>query len=683
LIVAPHEKRGVLATLSVASIIAHLDERNRSKTMGNVQPPGGGLRSNFNYYLHSGCDENTGVCTPIADLVVNVIVTEPINSNIAFSIQLNALTPRNGAPNQVNCRWQQYLFNISGSGAKTQIGYAIEYWPVKGFAGIQKGDVIHDFQPLLTLPWQATDGPALEPGYELSFNLRTDSAGNVVAANFVVNDPALHATASGWITLTDLMVSGQPKKKITPAALSPISAFELNIVGPPTGRQATLSKGAGTIAYTASSPLKVLSARPSRCVSDQSIYTAEDANTVYGELEARQFDAGFPMIQTFNVVGLPFFVPGGRFAVSQQFGVQQTNLYVINESGQLLVISENATGDWSVNQQLAPTGFTRRGASIAAAQRFGADDRTDVFLVSQDEQLNCFSVEGSGSWKEPVTIGAARAFYSGSCVTVSRHFGLPDQTDVFVVAKTGQLTAFVAQGTTEWSDSAPIGPPGLLAAGAPIAASQRFGTSDQTDVFVVGKDGALNVFSVQGMGKWSDKPTVIAKPAKFPEKTYVAASQRFGVPNQTDVFAVAHDGQLKAYSVQGPGDGWSGPVAIGPSGLAEPGAPVTVSQRFGVPDQTDVFVVDKKGTLHVFSALGTGKWSDAKQIGPPGIAPTAEQLSYQTISAPFVVALAQLGVNNRTNVFVFTQPGSDGQSWPVMFWSEGAGDWNGPKQLAS
>jgi hypothetical protein len=40
-------------------------------------------------------------------------------------------------------------------------------------------------------------------------------------------------------------------------------------------------------------------------------------------------------------------------------------------------------------------------------------------------------------------------------------------------------------------------------------------------------------------------------------------------------------------------------------------------------------------------------------------------------------------VNNRTNVFVFTQPRSDGQSWPVMFWSEGAGDWNGPKQLAS
>ena len=72
---------------------------------------------------------------------------------------------------------------------------------------------------------------------------------------------------------------------------------------------------------------------------------------------------------------------------------------------------------------------------------------------------------------------------------------------MFVVDTKGQLNVFSVQGTGKWSDAVPIGPAGVaptsaqLSSGAFVAASQQFGVTNrlgganQTDVFVLNENG--------------------------------------------------------------------------------------------------------------------------------------------------------------------------------------------------
>jgi hypothetical protein len=208
--------------------------------------------------------------------------------------------------------------------------------------------------------------------------------------------------------------------------------------------------------------------------------------------------------------------------------------------------------------------------------------------------------------------------------------------------------------------------------GAPVAASQRFGVSKQTDVFVVDNEGQLVVFSILGGGSWTG-PVQIGKKGAFPPKVQIAVSQQFGISNQTDVFVVDNDGQLNLFWVQGAAN-WSEAVTIGAKDFAVPGAPIAVSQQFGAHSQTDVFVVDKSGTLNLFWIGVEGLWLGAKQIGQVGIAPSATDSS----KGAFVVASEQFGAPNQTDVFLLNETGTNGPGWPTEYWVGGSGPWGGP-----
>jgi 3-deoxy-D-manno-octulosonic-acid transferase len=86
----------------------------------------------------------------------------------------------------------------------------------------------------------------------------------------------------------------------------------------------------------------------------------------------------------------------------------------------------------------------------------------------------------------------------------------------------------------------------------------------------------------------------------------VATSQQIGL-NQTDVFVVDKTGTLTVAWVVG-GGAWAGPAKIGLQGLCLPGAPVSACQQTGLT-QTDVFVMDRFGVLNVFWVSGGGAWA--------------------------------------------------------------------------
>ena len=93
----------------------------------------------------------------------------------------------------------------------------------------------------------------------------------------------------------------------------------------------------------------------------------------------------------------------------------------------------------------------------------------------------------------------------------------------------------------------------------------------------------------------------------FNPGTHLAASQQFGL-NQTDVFAVDKNGTLQVVWVFNAG-AWAGRVRLRPP-IFPPGAPVAASQQFGI-SQTDVFAADRSGTMHVAWVVNAGAWSSA------------------------------------------------------------------------
>lgn len=90
-------------------------------------------------------------------------------------------------------------------------------------------------------------------------------------------------------------------------------------------------------------------------------------------------------------------------------------------------------------------------------------------------------------------------------IAASQHFGTPSpQTDVYLVNKSGALTAaFVVGGG---SCFAPVALSGnnVFASGAPVAATQQAGVSvAQTDVFAINARNLRTITWVQGGGAWS------------------------------------------------------------------------------------------------------------------------------------------------------------------------------------
>jgi hypothetical protein len=121
----------------------------------------------------------------------------------------------------------------------------------------------------------------------------------------------------------------------------------------------------------------------------------------------------------------------------------------------------------------------------------------------------------------------------------------------------------------------------------------------------VDKNGTLQVMWVDNAGAWQG-PGAIGTKGLFTPGARIAASQQFGL-SQTDVFIVDKNGTLQVMWVDNAG-AWQGPGAIAPAGIFPAGAPVAASQQFGL-SQTDVFVVDKTGTVNVMWVVNAGVWT--------------------------------------------------------------------------
>jgi hypothetical protein len=191
--------------------------------------------------------------------------------------------------------------------------------------------------------------------------------------------------------------------------------------------------------------------------------------------------------------------------------------FVTNCGQHTTVVSNSAiNGEVDIFYRI-PGPSASAGANLTASPEFPTEEgRTDVFMVDNLGAVIVFSViDGlwhpfsttppSGVWHLPAAISAAGFSPPGAPLAASRQFGTDDdQTDVFVVDNEGALNVFWVVEGRRWNGPERISNPGFAPAGAPLAASRQFGTDDdQTDVFVVDNEGALNVFWVVEGRRWN------------------------------------------------------------------------------------------------------------------------------------------------------------------------------------
>ena len=587
-----------------------------------VPPPRGGLHANYNYYLYAGGN-------PITDLSVEVHLTEDLVAEAGFSIQLNGWSPTNA-----RSVWQQYCYGFYTENiAKPQISWSIENWPTSEYREYLHRTIgLRIPSDLFNLHGQRVmvPGPGVKvpKGYKFRIALvhdPKDASGAIIGAAYSVIDNHDKTIIDDRPLIRSYKFS-HTNSPIEAAALAPIITFQVNICKRAGSHYGFMELGAGTITYTSATPLTVLNKHPEGMAAP-GIITAEWANTVYSELPA---GPALRFAQTFDTVKAPAFQPGGPFAVSRRFDADRTDLFVVSVSGRLVVFSSNGAARWERSGGHGPVNMARPGTSIAATKRFGVDNQTGVFLIAQNGQLQAFWV-GPNGVNGPIPVGLKGVSHPGAPLTAARQFGGRDQTDVFLFDTTGQLHAFWAHGAGSLNGPAKIGPPNFAPNNAQLAAWQRPGTK-QTDVFTIDKSGALCRFWVDGGGHWNGPEKISASNFAKPGG-HVAAGQRSGKTDQTDVFLFDRHGQLNVFSSKKEGS-WSGPEPIGPTGFADPGAAIAVADQAG-RGRTSVFVVDKKGTLIVFAADDAGRWGAPEDIGQPGDAPSG---AYVVASPHFGVA---------------------------------------------
>jgi hypothetical protein len=439
---------------------------------------------------------------------------------------------------------------------------------------------------------------------------------------------------------------------------------EFNVFGDGNGDQVNFNAGTWIVVQTLTNSVTPTTAAPA-CISSSTTAETNNLNLVSNSCCAVGGVAPGIWFTESNISGATAeacpdttsLVSGGSLAASQQFGLpDNTDLFTVDNGG-ALTVTWAAPGAWTEPVRISNPQSFRAGAPIAASQQFGLT-QTDVFGVDLSGNLDVMWT--SNGWAGPAHIGTSK-FIQGTHLATSQQFGLT-QTDVFAVDASGALTVTWVGGGGSWN-SAEITAQGLFPPGAPLAASQQFGLT-QTDVFLVDNSGHLDVVWVDGGGAWHG-PAWAGSGGQFPVGAYVAASNQFGLADNTDVFAVDVNGNLDVAWVNG-GNAWDGPAALTAGGPFPAGAPVAASQQFGVDatGQTDVFVVTARGFLDVMWVEGGNSWKGPSAIG--GQLPGGAQLAVSQ----------QFGLPPQTDVFAINGSGNR-----TVAWVEQANPWNGPSQI--
>jgi hypothetical protein len=250
---------------------------------------------------------------------------------------------------------------------------------------------------------------------------------------------------------------------------------------------------------------------------------------------------------------------GTPLTASRQFGAGQTDVFVVDNKGQLKVIGHKDGGAWSGPANIGPEEFTAKFAHLAAG-RLGKGDRTGVFAVDKQGSLAVFRAEKNGPWMGPQTIGEAGFAPAGAPIAILEG---DEGTFLFLIDKHGQPHMAVAESDGAVGAPKPVGPKDIATAGAPLAVVRR-ARAPRFGLFLVDKKGVLILITVDRDGQ-ADKPKPLGPIALPGRMKFVVAARPFGDRDTIDVYAIGDGGPNDGEAIRfrsDDGEAWRGPELV-------------------------------------------------------------------------------------------------------------------------
>jgi len=250
--------------------------------------PPADFSSNHNYYISGGGQ-------PIRGLKVTLEFSETLNAPTGINMQLNAY----GAEGD-NAVYQQYCMGLSPKDP-SELGWSNENFPSPDWRWTLHGRGVHDCGKADATPSEQNckgdifnvntnkvgDFPAMDNQVparsKLTWELLDGPDGKIVGAIYSCESGGV--SHSSHKQMIDTFPYNGFSKTVGLDSMSPILAFQMNIVALNGGRTAHFNGGAGRIIYEAQTPLTALGTAPDG-ISASRTNTGEKSNVTYANLPA-------------------------------------------------------------------------------------------------------------------------------------------------------------------------------------------------------------------------------------------------------------------------------------------------------------------------------------------------------------------------------------------------------------
>jgi hypothetical protein len=232
-------------------------------------------------------------------------------------------------------------------------------------------------------------------------------------------------------------------------------------------------------------------------------------------------------------------------------------------------------------------------AAPVAAVYQPLNEQVEVFVVDANGALNVVWKDNNGSWKAPFPLTSANFTIPGASIAAI-YYPTYQQLEVFVVDKNGVLNVVWKDHNGPWHAPVGLTDPGFAPPGAPLAAVYQ-PLNEQLEVFVVGANGALNVVWKDNNGTWK-RPFALTGAAFAAPGAHVAGAY-YPSYKQLEVFLLDMNGVLNVVW-KANNDAWHSPVGLSSQGFAPQGAPLTAIYQ-PLNEQLEVLTVDSRGAINV------------------------------------------------------------------------------------
>jgi len=383
-------------------------------------------------------------CANLQNLSVSLSVSQDLVTyqDVGFSLQLNSYPPPGQLSQGQTLNWFQYIIYVQNG----QLYYEIQYWSIGAPSSWPAG-----YTPVPnTTPWlpvfpndyfltQFGSAPSsrIPRGSTLAINLTTDSSGNVVNALFKVT------TANNQVSSINF--------PFPQGTQYPISAFEVNLVGPGGFSNSTFISGAGQLTYVVSpGTMSVQNGGPGAACGEVSAGTGEGSNIVYGAVTP---SSGSTVTQTLSFIWQGTAAASGS-ALDGYWGSdssQHVNFVSIDGHVHELYIHPGA--GWVDNDLTAFANGAAAAPGSALDGYWGSDSSQHVNFISADGHVHELYIHPGAGWVDNDLTAFANGTLAAPGSALDGYWGSDNSQHVNFISVDGHVHELYIHPGAGWVDN--------------------------------------------------------------------------------------------------------------------------------------------------------------------------------------------------------------------------------------